>query len=155
MKHTHFLLFFAAAFVLCSCEKTIMDDRERPVPENPGIAWLLSVELTRIPQSGLIYSCLEVNTANPNFMHLFSTDGVISSKDLPILWKIKGGQRLDKENEIHAFSIMSSPQKDPTALEILLVDTIPTFNQLKSIGLPTRLEYSGNGVSCKLHLRYD
>ena len=154
MKNKLFILIAFLAIVLCSCEK-ITDNREKPVPENPVMAWLLSIELTGIPQSGLVYSCIEVNAANPEYTHVFITDGAISSKNLPILWKIDGGQRLDKENEIHVFSILSSEVSNPTNTTILLADTIPTFEQLKSKGLPTRLYYNANNVSCKLHFRYD
>lgn len=162
MKHK-ILPFILAAIVLSACENTI-DDRERAVPANPMIAWLLSVQLTKIPQNGLYYSCTEINATNPQpqYTHTFVTDAAISSKDLPILWKIDGAQRLDKEDEMHAFSIISiDPQTGET--NILMTKPIPTFNQLRAYPLseketlhyPTRLQCEENGVACTLIFRYD
>lgn len=162
MKH-NFFPFLLAVILLTACENKI-DDRERPVPQNPQIAWLLSVQLTKIPQAGLYYSFAEINTANPQpqYMHVFATNTTISSKDLPILWKIDGGQRLDKEDEIHAFSILSIDPLTETPTP-LLIQPIPTLDQLKAypiskkdtVSYPTKIRYEENGVACTLIFRYD
>ena len=163
MKNKLLPLLVIAAMMFSSCENTI-DDRERSVPADPSTAWLLSVHLTKIPQDGLYYSCVEMNTANPQpeYMHTFVTDTTITSKDLPILWKIEGGQLLNKEDEVHAISIMSiDPETGNTA--ILLAQSIPTFNQLKAFPIsendtlrcPTKLQCKENGVECTLIFRYD
>ncbi len=163
MKNKLLPLLVIAAMMFSSCENTI-DDRERSVPANPCIAWLLSVQLTKIPQNGLYYSCVEINTANPQpqYTHTFVSDKILSSKDLPVLWKIEGGQLLNKENEIHAISIISiDPETKNT--NVLLAKPIPTFNLLKAYPIsekdtlryPTRLRYEENGVECTLIFRYD
>ena len=163
MKNKLFPLLIIAAIMFSSCENKI-DERERSVPADPSTAWLLRVQLTKIPQNGLYYSCVEMNTANPQpeYMHTFVTDKAITSKDLPILWKIEGGQLLNKEDEVHAISIMSiDPETGNTA--ILLAQSIPTFNQLKAFPIsendtlrcPTKLQCKENGVECTLIFRYD
>ena len=162
MKH-NFFPFLLAVILLTACENKI-DDRERPVPKNPQIAWLLSVQLTKIPQGGLYYSFVEINTANPipQYTHICATNTTISPKDLPILWKIDGGQRLDKEDEIHAFSILSIDPATETPTP-LLTQPIPTLDQLKAypiskkdtVSYPTKIHYEENGVACTLIFRYD
>ena len=162
MKNKLLPLLVIAAMMFSSCENTI-DDRERSVPADPSTAWLLSVQLTKIPQDGLYYSCVEMNTANPQpeYMHTFVTDTTITSKDLPILWKIEGGQLLNKEDEMHAISIMSI-EPETGNQTILLNQPIPTLNQLRTypsdkyaLHFPTRLHYEENGVECTLIFRYD
>lgn len=155
------LPFILAVIFLSACENTI-DDRERPVPKKPVIAWLLSVQLTKIPQNEMYYACDEINTANPKFTHNFITEKPISSKDLPILWKISGAQRLDREDEVHSITIKSIDLTGKDTIS-LLNRKIPTFNQLKAYPIsekdtlkyPTKISYEENGVACTLIFRYD
>ena len=162
MKNKLFPLLVIAAIMFSSCENTI-DYRERSVPADPSIAWLLSIQLTKIPQNGLYYSCVEINTANllPQYTHSFITDTVITTKDLPVLWEISGGQRLDKEDEGHAILITGiNPAIGDTT--VLLYQSVPSLNQLKNypsekaaLHFPTELCCEQNGVACTLIFRYD
>jgi hypothetical protein len=146
MKNKLFIIIATAVLFLTGCEK-----KEPPV----YIIGLLSeIELTKIPQDGLYYSCIEINTVNPEpqYTHTFVTPKPISKRDLPIKWVISGGQRLDKENEPHAVSIVSIDESGNST--ILLAQKVPTFMELKALGYPEVLHCVENGVVCKLIFHY-
>lgn len=145
MKHVKLLFLAALVLLVTGCEK------EKPIYK---IAFLSQIELTSIPENGLYYSCIEINTANPlpQYTHTFVTPEPITKRDLPITWTIRGGQRLDKEDEIHAFSIVSIDEAGNST--ILLMQPVQTFVQLKMYGYPDVLNVVENGVVCKLHFLY-
>ena len=140
------VVFIAAILLFTSCEK-ITDDRSKPTPENPVIAWLLSVEIDRLPDGINVYSCEMYNTANPQYYYSFT--GNVAN--LPELLKISGAQRLDQEN--WAITITGYNESVPE----ILVDAgnIPNMTDLQKFNYPYTMDFEWNNVVGKFFFRYD
>ena len=177
------LLILCAAF-LCACEG-LKDDRNRPVPDNPVIAWLLSVEIDKLPSGTVAYGC-----RIDNITHQGSDNYCEFLRDeikLPELLKIPGASIFVK-NKPHIIQISSQDADgnivelidtiphcpiianiDTTKYYVTLVDTIWMDGgvfELDTVDVPfekydttyiytQKLEYKENGIEFKLHVRYD
>ena len=143
------LLILCAAF-LCACEG-LKDDRNRPVPDNPVIAWLLSVEIDKLPSGTVAYDCSVYVAENPKERHDFKRTEI----NLPELLKIPGA-RLLKTNEerILYIGVYADGENTP---DTLMYDTIPSFYNLKMYGFPQVLNFAvyEKDLYGKYHFRYD
>ena len=159
MKHTHFILILATALLLCGCEQ-ITDDRSIPVPQNPKIAWLLSVEVDKLPNSVEAYDCIVFDTEKIEENYNFTRTEI----HLPELLKIPGALLL-KQNRTFAVSFFQfNPQaQDSSELELkelatILVPTVPdtVINQNDTIiNYPQKVRFNESGVEGNFHFRYD
>ena len=154
MKHTKLILFIVATLVLCSCEKNV-DNRLGSVPNNPSTAWLLGIQVTKIPQEGNYYDC-----KIPGYS--FSPKQ-LKNEDIPYYFRIDGGKLIDAAWEISVNHICHQPinicsfdsnltlAEPDTLLKNFLV---PNFHELDSLSFPQKIEFNENGIAGKLIIKY-
>lgn len=154
MKHTKLFLIIAAALVLCSCEKKV-DDRQGDVPNNPGTAWLLGLQITKIPQEGRYYECKVPGCS--------LSPKQLANEDIPYYFKIEGGKLIDASWEISAYHISHqlinicsfdsiSILAEPDTL--LRNYPVPDFHELDSLKFPQEIKFDTNGLTGKLIITY-
>lgn len=163
MKHTHFIFIVAATLALCSCE--IKDDRNRPVPENPKLAWLLSVEVDKLPVGVQAYSCAVYNVDNINDRQIFTRTEIKLPELLKIpgakllLWEKNNSANLQRQYVVSFFQI--DPQVENSAaveLATILVPSVPETviaKQDTTVNYPQKVSFNINGVRGYFHFRYD
>ncbi len=148
-----FLLFIAAALVIAGCEKK--EYWEHDTPKNPVIAHLMCVEIKKAPDNCLFVTNI-VNAQTGAYSDRFN-GSQLASEQLPIKLYTDGGLRLDRD--LYAMSIVGADKSNGNV--IAYVEFLPMFKDGtliydgKTIGLPTELSFSGEGIEGKWYFRFD
>ena len=158
MKHLQIILFAATMILFAACEK-IEDDRNIPVPDNPGTAWLLSVEVDQLPSDVKAYSCAVFNIENVDDKNIFTRVEI----KLPELLKIPGAKYLgtrtlnnDRRYSVSFFKINTQTTDSTELLLHLTTIVVPTCSELLSgKEYPQKISFNDAGVKGYLHIRYD
>ena len=147
------LFFFATALIIVGCEKK--EYWEHQTPENPVIAHLMCIEITKAPVD-YTYGITLINTQTGSTTDRFS-GGVFNVSELPAKFYTEGGQRLDREQYLMVTVGISYNLQDT----ITYVESIPEFMSKslvyknQQIGLPTEYAFGDKGIEGKWYFRYD
>lgn len=159
MKKNILIAMCTSLLLLTGCEKKEYWDHQ--TPENPTIAHLMCIEITKVPENrNFIYNTSLINAESGQFSDRFqktSGNNLYSSSELPIKLYIEGGQRLDRETYIMAITGF-----DTTTLETtIFMDSIPEFRnhaliyKTDTIGLPTEFVFDTLGYKGIWYFRFD
>lgn len=152
-----FLLFIAAALVIAGCEKK--EYWEHDTPKNPVIAHLMCVEIKKAPDNcffGIAIANAQTGAYSDRFV-----ESNFTSDQLPIKLYTDGGLRLDREVYIMMIQGNDMDNEDLENSALNLKDSIPMFKdgtliyKKDTIGLPTELSFSGDGIEGKWYFRFD
>lgn len=153
MKNKFFLL--AATLMLFAACEQIEDPRNKPVPDNPRIAWLLSIEMDQLPSNTSAYVCGVVNEVNGNVEFTAARNTI----NLPELLKIPGALWLKNNGQYAAgFVMVDSDLNIDTA--VVEIPKLPIIHQnlngdTINIEYPSKIKFDTLGVKGIFHLRYD
>lgn len=148
------ILLFAAALLLCVSCNEINDPRNHDVPETVHVAWLLSVEMDKLPAGTDWYTISIIDTIKQE--RLFEV--IDTTVNLPELKQIPGalvirpnriaaigwGKKGDIENDYIYMPVPDVPiiHRDETG-EIIYTET------------PIKIAFDTLGIAGKFHFRYD
>lgn len=146
MKHTKFFLIIATAIILCACEKPT-DDRQHQTPEQINVAFLLNLQVTKIPVNGSYYDC-QIPTCKYDPKQLYT-------QDLPEMYRIQGGLAI-WANKIHYINVFKQDSLNADVDTLLYNYELPSFNYLvDSLKAPQYIDHEENGFAIKMEFRYD
>ena len=128
------LFFFAAALALCAC-----NDK----PKEYGVTFLMSVEITQVPDKGQPYSLEIYKAGDPKYNHKFG-----EQTEFPHTFAVEGGIQIkNTEHQVVALYDKNG--------EAVCRDTLPLAWELEKVyGKDRNLHFVNNGVYGIWHIVY-
>lgn len=147
------ILFFATLFLLLvSCE--LNDPRNREVPDKVSVAWLLSVEIDKLPSGSDYYGLVITDTLSLKQEFIYTQTKV----DLPELVQIPGALVTyypgHREHSNRIATIVYGHNTETIGTAVVSIPDVPTITK-DGVEYPTKIEFSSEGVAGKFHFRYD